>query len=236
VSSALFAGSLAFAPNPLVLAALWILSGAAWAAVIPVQQAVVAEASAPRVGRGMGLYESAVLLGSLVGALVAGLLYDGSSWEVACLVLAALILSGAVIVPRAVRAVGVPDVPVEVRPVEQAPLGEPVPHGSATQVALAAAEGAGPAGPVQEAPTEARPARTPREMLRELASHAAVYVAAQVVLAVIGLSWLVDVVTGRDPDHEGLANLAHSGGRIWTVVLAVDAAWTLWKVLRSRRE
>jgi MFS transporter, DHA1 family, multidrug resistance protein len=113
VSSAVFAASLAWAPNAYVIAGLWILSGAAWAAVIPVQQAVIAEASGGRIGRGMGLYESAGLLGGAIGSLAAGLLYAGSSWQVACFVAAAVILSGAVIVPRAVRRLGVPDVPVE---------------------------------------------------------------------------------------------------------------------------
>ncbi len=113
VASAVFAASLAWAPNPYVIAGLWILSGTAWATVIPVQQAVIAEASGERVGRGMGLYGSAGLIGGVFGSLAAGLLYAGSSWQVACLVAAAVILSGAVIVPRAVRLLGVPDVPVE---------------------------------------------------------------------------------------------------------------------------
>jgi MFS transporter, DHA1 family, multidrug resistance protein len=113
VSSAVFAASLAWAPNAYVIAGLWILSGVAWAAVIPVQQAVIAEASGGRIGRGMGLYESSGLLGGAIGSLAAGLLYAGSSWRVACFVAAAVILSGAVIVPRAVRRLGVPDAPVE---------------------------------------------------------------------------------------------------------------------------
>jgi MFS family permease len=180
----------------------------------------------------MGLYESAVLLGSLIGALGAGLLYDGSSWEAACLVLAALILSGGVIVPRAVRAVGVPDVPVEVAPPEPARVAPPGPPGPAA-ASLAVPDGDTLVEPAADRAQET--ARSPRELLRELAAHAAAYVAAQVVLAVIGLSWLLDEATGRDPDHEGFANLLHSGGRIWTIVLAVDIVWTLVKMQRSRR-
>ena len=109
VSSAIFALSLAWAPGPVAIAALWVLSGVAWAAVTPIQEAAVAEASGDRAGRGMGLYESAAVTGALIGSLAAGVLYDTSSWEVACVVAAAVILSGAVIVPRAVRALGVPD-------------------------------------------------------------------------------------------------------------------------------
>ncbi len=245
VSSAVFAAGLAFAPNPLVLAGLWILSGAAWAAVIPIQQAVVAEASGATVGRGMGLYESAVLLGSLVGALAAGLLYDGSSWGVACAVLAALILSGAVVVPRAVRAVGVPDVPEETpppEPVRPALLAEPGLQGGApvsSSVSSSVSASTAPATERAQAPDPAEPpvespVESPRALLRDLATHAAAYAVAQLVLAVIGLSWLLDLVTGRDPDHQGWENLLHSGGRIWTVVLAVDVVWTAWKVYRRR--
>ncbi|MFC6094583.1 MFS transporter [Saccharothrix lopnurensis] len=112
-ASCAFAVSLAWAPTPHVIAGLWVLSGLAWAAVLPVQQAVIAEASAGQVGRGMGVYESACLVGALIGSLAAGVLYDGAHWWVACLVAAGMILAGAVVVPRAVRALGVPDVPVE---------------------------------------------------------------------------------------------------------------------------
>ncbi|PRX96337.1 MFS transporter [Allonocardiopsis opalescens] len=120
VASALFAAGLAIAPNPVVIAVLWVLSGVAWAVVIPVQQAVIAEAAGPRrLGRGLGLYESACLVGALFGSLGAGALYDFGSWAWAAVVCAAVILAGAVIVPRAVRALGVPDIPSEPPPVEE---------------------------------------------------------------------------------------------------------------------
>lgn len=94
IASAMFAASLAWAPNPFVIAALWILSGVAWAAVMPVQEAVVAEASGDRTGRGMGLYEAAALVGGAIGALAAGVLYDTSSWTTACLIAAVVIACG----------------------------------------------------------------------------------------------------------------------------------------------
>ncbi|MFE2751940.1 MFS transporter [Actinosynnema sp. NPDC059335] len=112
VASAGFAIGLAWAPNPYVIAGLWVLSGLAWAAVMPVQQAVIAEASDGQVGRGMGVYEAACLVGALIGSLAAGALYDGANWWVACLAAAAMILAGAIVVPRAVRRLGVPDIPV----------------------------------------------------------------------------------------------------------------------------
>lgn len=54
VSSAVFAASLGWAANLYVIAGLWILSGAARATVVPVQQAVIAEASGGRVGWAWG--------------------------------------------------------------------------------------------------------------------------------------------------------------------------------------
>lgn len=69
LSGAAFATGLALVPHPYAIAALWILSGLSWAAVMPIQQAVIAEASGPHTGRGMGVYESAGLFGALLGAL-----------------------------------------------------------------------------------------------------------------------------------------------------------------------
>jgi MFS transporter, DHA1 family, multidrug resistance protein len=112
LASCAFAVGLAWAPNPYVIAGLWVLSGLAWAAVMPVQQAVIAEAADGQVGRAMGVYEAACLVGALIGSLAAGALYDGAHWWVACLVAAGMILAGAVVVPRAVRRLGVADIPV----------------------------------------------------------------------------------------------------------------------------
>lgn len=119
VASAIFAVSLAFAPTPAVIAVFWVFAGASWAVMLPVQQAVIAEASGQKqLGRGLGWYESATLAGGLVASLVAGFLYEHGSWQIACLVAAAVILSGAVIVPAAVRALGVQQRPREPEPLE----------------------------------------------------------------------------------------------------------------------
>ena len=42
-SSALTAAGLAFSPSPLLIAALWVLTSASWAILLPIQRAVVAE-------------------------------------------------------------------------------------------------------------------------------------------------------------------------------------------------
>ncbi|MEV5298168.1 MFS transporter [Amycolatopsis methanolica] len=104
--SAVFAVGLSFAPNPLVLAGMWVLSAAAFAAAIPVEQEIVAEAAGVSLGRAMGIYESATLLGATIGAFTAGLLYGtGSGWRVACLGAAVILLAGAVLVRPVLRAV-----------------------------------------------------------------------------------------------------------------------------------
>ncbi|WP_063803733.1 MFS transporter [Streptomyces silvensis] len=249
-ASAAFAAGLAWAPHPAVIAALWILSGLAWAAVIPIQQAVIAEASGDHAGRGMGVYESANLLGALVGALAAGMLYDGADWTVACLGAAVLILAGAVIVPRAVRSLGVADVPP--------PPPEPRRDASGAQAASekAVAGKAVPAkgelpencppknGPPKDEASkngspEDEPPKSRQQILRELALHAAAYAVAQVVLLLLGLSWLHDLVAGDTADvllhgggqESGFTRVPEDGGKIWTFVLAGHALWAGAKCL-----
>lgn len=256
-ASAAFAAGLAWAPNPVVIAALWILSGLAWAAVIPIQQAVIAEASGEHTGRGMGVYESANLLGALIGALTAGLLYDGADWTVACLSAAALILAGAVVVPRAVRSLGVADVPPpppepepEPEPErdpepERGPEPAPAPKSSLAKSPLAknsAVEGAAVKGaPSKEksAPAKEEPPRTREQLLRELGRHAAVFTVVQVLLMLVGLSWLRDLVTQDTVDvllhgggqESGFARVLEDGGKIWVFVLVGHALWTGAKCL-----
>jgi len=120
--SAIFAASLALAPGPLVVAGLWILSGLAWAAIMPIHEAAITELSGSRAGRGMSLLSSAGLLGGAIGAALAGVLYEGASWVLSCLAFAAVIALGAVGGPWALRRLGVRDraLPTE-EPTPQAP-------------------------------------------------------------------------------------------------------------------
>ncbi|MZE78076.1 MFS transporter [Streptomyces xinghaiensis] len=244
LSSAGFAVGLAWAPNPFVIAGLWILSGLAWAAVIPIGQAVIAEASGEQAGRGMGVYESARLLGALTGSLAAGVLYDSADWTAACLVAAVPLLAGAVVVPRAVRRLGVADVP----PPAPEPPGRPEkPQGPA------AADGASGAESRTETDTRTAAAKreprrkenqreekrkqkqkTPRQIRRELGLHAALFAVAQLVLLVAGLSWMKDLLTGdfgelllsggREQDSP-VTGLLYGAGRLWTFILIADALW-----------
>ncbi|WP_250034993.1 MFS transporter [Paractinoplanes maris] len=239
VSSALFAAGLAWAPDPWVIAALWILSGVAWAAVIPIQQAVIAEASGAQVGRGMGAYEAAVLLGGLIGSLSAGFLYDAAPWALACLLSATVILSGAVLVPWSLRAVGVPDFPAG-----PAPTADPAP--SSAPGPAAAPEASRPPGP-DSAPDASRPpgpdsAPTPgsgRSPYRKLGEHAALYTAAQIVLLVLAESWLLDLARGSagawNGTREGGTSFLYGAGRVWTFIILIDVAWTVVVARRARR-
>lgn len=126
LSSATFALALAFAPSALLIAALWILSAAAWAAIIPIEQSVIAEVAGERAGKGFGLYESARLAGAGAGALLAGVSYETTTWQIACILFAVVIAAGAIITPWAVRHSGVTDFPKdnanpEIAPAECAP-------------------------------------------------------------------------------------------------------------------
>ncbi|WP_082046073.1 MFS transporter [Arthrobacter sp. L77] len=111
VLSGLFALSLAYTGGPVVIAALWILCGVAWAMVIPIEQAVVTERHPDQVGAALGIYTAATLIGGAVGASVAGVLYDATSWQGACLVAGTIILSGAAIGPWALTRLGPTDTP-----------------------------------------------------------------------------------------------------------------------------
>ena len=111
LSSAAFAFALAFAPSAPLIAALWILSATAWAAIIPIEQAVIAEVVGEQAGKGFGLYESARLAGAGTGALLAGVSYETTNWQIACILFAAVIGAGAIITPWAVQRSGVPNFP-----------------------------------------------------------------------------------------------------------------------------
>lgn len=121
VFSATFAVGLALAGGPWVIAALWLLTGVAWAVIVPVEQAVITELSPGHAGRALGIYESAGLTGAAVGAAAAGLLYDVGSWQVACLASAGVILLGGGLAPWALGRLSVEDRPREGAPPGAAP-------------------------------------------------------------------------------------------------------------------
>ncbi|WP_219518992.1 MFS transporter [Nonomuraea ceibae] len=234
LASALFAVGLAFAPGPAWVAALWILSAVAWAAVIPVQQAVIAEAvGRAHLGRGMSLYEAACLAGAFTGSLAAGFLYESGSWLLACAVCAAIIASGAALVPAAVKRLGVTNWPA-------GPHSAPEPAG----------EGRAPAPAAEEATAETKTPKSRRKLLTDFAAHSALLAAAVAAAWVAVPDFSLATILGIGPDsvdlYESVRSLL-SGGldmaaltttalRVWVVIYAIDLIWTAWKTLEPRSE
>jgi len=109
VAGALFTASLALLDTPLVVAALWMLCAAAIATALPVEQATVAQASAGSLGRGVGLYETAALLGAVIASPVLAAVYGGPGWRIACAIAAAGFILGAALVPLVVGMLGLSD-------------------------------------------------------------------------------------------------------------------------------
>ncbi|MCL3863262.1 MFS transporter [Actinotalea sp. K2] len=110
-ASAAFAAGLALAPSPPVIAALWVLTGAAWAAITPIHEAAIAQVLPHRTGRGMSLLGNAALAGGAVGSALAGVLYGTTSWVLVCAVFSGLIAVGAVAGPHALRTLRIDDRP-----------------------------------------------------------------------------------------------------------------------------
>lgn len=247
VASAGFAASLAFAPNPVVIAVCWVLAGVAWAVVFPVQQAVIAEASGEtRLGRGLGWYESATLAGALVGTLAAGFLYELGSWQIACLVATAVILSGAVIVPAAVRALGVTQYPSDPEPLvpdrpAEAPDGQ--------RAGAREAEGAKDGPDAEDEANAEEPEPTRGEFVSSISWHTAILIGAMAiahlfidgarVTQVFSSAGLPPEPFSVDTTVDWIREQIRAGGiamvlRVWIIVWIVDLVRTLcWKLPKA---
>ncbi|MPV50232.1 MFS transporter [Pseudactinotalea sp. HY160] len=246
VSSALFALGLAFAPSPPWIAALWVLSAVAWAAVIPVQQSVIAEvAGRAHLGCGLSLYEAACLAGAFIGSLVAGLLYESGSWLLACLICALVISSGAALIPAAVRRLGVTDDPEAAAVAALSGPARPTIHSdgrpSTTQdVDLSARSDA----------NESMAQKSRRTLLTDLAAHSGLLAVGLLIARFAvpessfssilgfgseapGVVRAVRELFGGDPD---IAALAGAAMRTWVVVYIIDLIWTAWKMLETRSD
>ena len=109
LAGAAFTGTLRCLDEPLAVAVLWALWAAAISIALPVEQTTVAQASQGSLGRGMGLYTTAALIGAVAASPLLASIYGGPGWQVACAVAAGGLLLGAALVPLAVRALGLPD-------------------------------------------------------------------------------------------------------------------------------
>ncbi|MEW2584275.1 MFS transporter [Streptomyces virginiae] len=219
-AGALFAAGLAVVSTPLAIAVFWTVAAACFAAQIPVEQATVAAASGGRIGRGMGLYETARLAGVVAGPLVMGVLYEELGWVAACAAAAATSAVGAVVVPFAVRVLRLPR--------EE--------NNAATQSVHMTEDGEDmDTSKPEPAQPSAEPALGPKEHARKERRdwyiHTVAFVLGQLVLWALDSSWLVWQITdGSVPDDQRgpLVWL----GRIWLTIWVIDTIWswsyTIW--------
>jgi len=208
ISSAVFAGILSLAPNPWTIAIAWVLAAAAFAAAVPVEQSVVAEAAGVGLGQGMAIYESANLLGATIGMLGAGILYglDGG-WQIACLSAAALLVVASVVIRPALSRVGAIDQPAPREKTKE----EPKPEEEKTKIP----------------PLNAWAGHAVIYVVAQIGLAFAGY--SWPVEAVFGGPH--DGAWFWNSSGHWLLNL----GRIWTAIFILDTIWSLGKVFLIRR-
>lgn len=246
VASALFALGLAFAPSPPWIAALWVLSAVAWSLVIPVQQAVIAEAvGRTHLGRGLSLYEAACLAGAFLGSLAAGLLYESGGLFLVCIVCAIVILSGAALIPAAVNRLGVANYPepapesaLESASADSSELSESSKVETSMNENLRDVQGenansensedSDPANSNSEA-NAPKPQKSRRELLTDLAAHSGLLAVALLIAwaAVPGfvLSAILGVGGGTPNIIAAVRGLFDGASDFSTVVLAALRVW-----------
>ncbi|MFG2973445.1 MFS transporter [Streptomyces sp. NPDC048331] len=232
-ASALFAAGLAVVSTPPAVAVLWTVAAACFAAQIPVEQATVAAASGGRIGRAMGLYESARLAGVVVGPLVMGVLYEGAGWVAACVAAAATSALGALVAPYAIRTLGLPperghpsgrtDDETDIK--TDSAIDSDIDRGRSTDMSERETAGQPSAGTVPGPKAHARKER------RDWYIHTAAFALGQLVLWALDSSWLVWQITdGAVPDEQRGPLVWF--GRIWLTVWVIDTIWswsyTLW--------
>ena len=262
VASALFALGLAFAPSPPWIAALWVLSAVAWSLVIPVQQAVIAEAAGrAHLGRGLSLYEAACLAGAFLGSLAAGVLYESGGLFLTCVVCAIVISSGAALIPAAVSRLGVANYP---EPVPESALesasadSSELSESSKVETSMnenlrdvqgenANSEDSDPANSNSEA-NAPKPQKSRRELLTDLAAHSGLLAVALliawaavpgfVLAAILGVGGgtpnIIAAVRGLFDGASDFSTVVLAALRVWFVVYVIDVIWTAWKVAEPR--
>ena len=246
VASALFALGLAFAPSPPWIAALWVLSAVAWSLVIPVQQAVIAEAvGRTHLGRGLSLYEAACLAGAFLGSLAAGVLYESGGLFLTCVVCAIVISSGAALIPAAVSRLGVANYPepvpesaLESASADSSELSESSKVETSMNENLRDVQGenansensedSDPANSNSEA-NAPKPQKSRRELLTDLAAHSGLLAVALLIAwaAVPGfvLSAILGVGGGTPNIIAAVRGLFDGASDFSTVVLAALRVW-----------
>ncbi|WP_327737037.1 MFS transporter [Streptomyces nojiriensis] len=226
-ASALFAAGLAVVSTPPAIAVLWTVAAACFAAQIPVEQATVAAASGGRIGRAMGLYESARLAGVVVGPLVMGLLYEEAGWVAACVAAAATSALGALVVPYAVRRLGL----ARERKASGLRAGDVGERGEGIDIDMDTDMNTNTEAARPPAESVLGPKAHARKERRDWYLHTAAFALGQLILWALDSSWLVWQITdGGVPDGE--RGPLVWVGRIWLTVWVVDTLWswsyTVW--------
>ncbi|MEU6396374.1 MFS transporter [Streptomyces cinnamoneus] len=236
VAGALFAAGLAVVSTPLAIAVFWTVAAACFAAQIPVEQATVAAASGGRIGRGMGLYETARLAGVVAGPLVMGVLYEELGWVAACAAAAATSAVGAAVVPFAVRVLRLPREENEAGTAAPAGAGAGADADAGPETVHMTQDGEDmDTSKPEPAQPSAEPALGPKEHARKERRdwyiHTVAFALGQLVLWALDSSWLVWQITdGSVPDDQRgpLVWL----GRIWLTIWVIDTLWswsyTIW--------
>ncbi|MER6253054.1 MFS transporter [Streptomyces sp. NPDC001584] len=240
-ASALFAAGLAVLSTPPAIAVLWTVAAACFAAQIPVEQATVAAASGGRTGRAMGLYESARLAGVVVGPLVMGLLYEEAGWAAACGAAAATSVVGALVVPYAVRTLGLTEEGKKAGPrsggagedradrADREDVDIDSDRGGDAEMGMDMSEREAARQPSAE--TVPGPKAHARKERREWYVHTAAFALGQLVLWALDSSWLVWQITDGGVPGEQRGPLVWVG-RIWLTIWVIDTIWswsyTVW--------
>ncbi|MER7402471.1 MFS transporter [Streptomyces sp. NPDC000070] len=222
VASALFAGGLAVVSDPVPVAVLWTLVAACFAAQIPVEQATVAAAAAGRTGRAMGRYESARLVGVLVGPPLLGLVFESKGWTAACLTSAAIALTAAAVAPWAIRVLRLPERPEAAR--EEPGREEPV-HAPEARRSEEDAVDADKDTEKNESARELSPKEHARKERRDWLIHTLVFAAAQLGLWALDANWLAYRLQDEPIPDENRGVLMWVG-RIWLTIWIIDTLWS----------
>lgn len=90
----------------------------------------------------------------------------------------------------------------------------------------------GEALPTAEPPPKAAPRQKAAHERRSFYGHLAVFIVGQAILFAVGESWLAAQVAGVVPEEP---SALMSAGRIWVVVLVVDAIWSFSYTLFPKR-
>jgi MFS family permease len=242
VASAAFAGGLALVSTPLAVAVLWTLVAACFAAQIPVEQATVAAAADGRIGRAMGRYESARLVGVLVGTPLLGVTFEAWGWTAACLVTASTALLAALVAPFAIRTLRLPEQPRGERGAESEsghePEAGPEPYHAPDHEQKENEPLSGDDEKMdskKEAPAaELSPKEHARKERKDWLFHTVVFMAAQAALWAFDSSWLVFWLQDEPIPDESRGWLMWAG-RIWLTIWIIDTVWS-WSYTVFPRE